>query len=93
MTETKTDCPECQGTGWKLSENSFESRPCECQSKRRKSRRIAASTIPRRYLHCRLTSFYDRGNVSLARARRTVQELIDCWPSPEKGLLFMGGCG
>lgn len=93
MTETKIDCPDCEGTGWKLGEDSFRSSPCSCQGERRRSQRIASASIPRRYLHCRLGSFYDRGNVSLSRARRTAQELIDCWPSADKGLLFMGGCG
>lgn len=93
MVETKIDCPECQGTGWKLGPDSFQSLPCACQSARRRMQRVASASIPRRYLHCRLGSFYDRGNVSLSRARRTASELIDCWPSADKGLLFMGGCG
>ncbi len=93
MIEMKIECPECDGTGWKLGEDAFRSSPCVCQADRRKAQRVAGASIPKRYLHCRLGSFYDRGNVSLSRARRTAQELIDCWPSADKGLLFMGGCG
>jgi DNA replication protein DnaC len=94
MADTTTECPECQGTGWRLTEESFGSTPCSCRREMRRTQRISSAGIPRRYLHCLLGSFYARNNNhSLARARHAVTEFVDCWPGAEKGILFMGGCG
>jgi DNA replication protein DnaC len=93
MADTTTECPECQGTGWRLTEESFDSTPCSGRREMRRSQRISSAAIPRRYLHCLLENFYARDNHGLASARRTASEFVDCWPGNEKGLLFMGGCG
>jgi DNA replication protein DnaC len=50
--------------------------------------------IPARYKpHCTLSGFHERGNPSLAAAKRRVARLVDEWPMAERGLLLMGPCG
>jgi DNA replication protein DnaC len=50
--------------------------------------------IPARYLpHCTLAGFHERGNPSLASAKRRIARLVDEWPMAERGLLLMGPCG
>lgn len=88
-----SSCPLCSGSGWVPVEGTFRVTPCSCQSELRRNRRIVAAGIPRRYLHCLLGHFHDRGNTTLVRAKRRVQEFVDCWPGLDRGLLLMGGCG
>jgi DNA replication protein DnaC len=69
---------------------------CDCQGDLRKRQRIAAASIPKRYLdHCTLATFYDKNSPVLVSARRRVQEFVDAWPMTDhgRGLLLMGGCG
>ncbi len=87
-------CPDCDGTGWTVRPGSFDSYPCACQAESRRTRRVEAARIPRRYFdHCTLEGFHLLRNNSLIYARRIAQEFIDEWPSPKSGILFMGGCG
>lgn len=68
--------------------------PCGCQGDLRRSQRMAAANIPKRYARCTLDTFRDSMSV-LRNAKRRVQEFVDLWPSLSegKGLLLMGGCG
>jgi DNA replication protein DnaC len=59
----------------------------------RKKQRSIAAHIPKRYTHCTLEGLYERGDVSLARAKRSVAEFVDCWPAEDRGLLIVGPCG
>jgi DNA replication protein DnaC len=87
-------CPRCNGSGWlPLANDSLRVEPCGCQGDMRRRQRIAAANIPRRYYHCRIGNFHDRGLGALVAAKRKVQELIDAWPLQQLGLLLMGGCG
>jgi DNA replication protein DnaC len=88
-------CPRCNNTGWiPLPGDDLRVEPCGCQGDLRKSQRIAAAMIPKRYAHCRLDTFRTH-EAALRIARARVQEFVDLWPNlPDgKGLLLMGGCG
>ena len=90
-------CPRCNGSGWiPLPGDKFRVDACDCQGDLRKRQRIAAASIPKRYLdHCTLATFYDKNSPVLVSARRRVQEFVDAWPMTDhgRGLLLMGGCG
>ena len=93
MARTEPSCEDCNGTGWVAAPGSFDSQPCHCQSDRKRSQRLVAAAIPKRYLHCRLENFSDRDNVSLRRAKQAIREFVDSWPIARHGLLLMGPCG
>jgi DNA replication protein DnaC len=93
MSVVAARCALCNGTGWIVDATSRSARSCHCQVDERKAHRIAGASIPKRYIHCTLADYYERGNPSLIRAKRRVAEFIDCWPSADRGLLLMGGCG
>lgn len=86
-------CAQCGGSGWLTDVDSLQARPCSCRAEDRRRHRSAAASIPRRYVHCTLSHFHDRGNVTLGRAKKRVQEFIDQWPHADRGLLLMGSCG
>lgn len=86
-------CTQCDGSGWRIVEGTFESKPCTCQRALRLGQRMEAASIPRRYVHCTLEGFYPRGNATLQRALSMTREFVDLWPNSDRGLLFMGGCG
>jgi len=71
--------------------------PCGCQGDLRRRQRITAANIPPRYYHCRLETFYTRGNnTALVAGRNRVQEFADAWLpgiNNGRGLLLMGPCG
>ena len=74
-------CPRCNGSGWiPLDNDSLRVEPCGCQGDLRRRQRITAASIPRRYYHCRIGNFHDRGTGSLIAAKRKVQEFVDVWP-------------
>ena len=74
--------------------DSLRVEPCGCQGDLKKRQRLIASRIPKRYLHCTLTSFVEK-STELKNAKARVQELVDLWPSTDegRGLLLMGNCG
>jgi len=86
-------CSLCNGSGWLPLEGALKVRACSCQAGMRQRQRTVTAAIPKRYFHCTLGHFHDRGNISLSRARKRVGEFIDCWPAVDRGLLLMGGCG
>src|SRR6266576_3017400 len=90
-----TSCTRCNGSGWvPLAGDSLRVEPCGCQPDLRKSQRLAASLIPKRYLHCTLDSFRMKSTV-LKNAKTRVQDFVDHWPGSDRGigLLMMGPCG
>jgi DNA replication protein DnaC len=90
-------CPKCNGTGWvPFAPGSYDINACSCQEGSRRSQRIVAAKIPKRYLHCRLDSFHDRGLAQLIAARSRVLEFANGWMAGAnhgRGLLLTGGCG
>lgn len=86
-------CEQCGGSGWLTDGEALTARACPCREGDRRRHRASASSVPRRYVHCTLSHFHDRGNVTLGRAKKRVQEFIDCWPAMDRGLLLMGSCG
>ncbi len=90
-------CAKCNGSGWiPLESDSLRVEPCACQGDLRRRQRIAAARIPRRYFHCHLQDFHDRGNVTLRNARQRVSDFVDEWGGRGlnvSGLLLTGGCG
>ena len=89
-------CPYCDGSGWISSAGSLNAQPCSCQKEMKKKQRIVAARIPKRYIHCTLDGLYDRSDISLARAKETVDGFIASWPGQLQqgtGLLIVGPCG
>ena len=90
-------CPRCNGSGWvPLAGDHLRVEPCACQGDLRRRQRITSATIPRRYYHCRLETFYPRANAVLVRGKERVQEFADGWMpgiNNGRGLLLMGPCG
>ncbi len=100
MAEAKADsekCTLCGGTGWTLVEEDGVElvRRCECAEEGVRRRLLEQARIPARYRHCTLESFeiWNSNDPTLAKARRSVQEFVDLYPSGEKGLLLMGSVG
>ncbi|MFN2238790.1 MAG: ATP-binding protein [Thermoanaerobaculia bacterium] len=93
MPDSPPSCDICGGSGWITRAGSLRAEPCVCQADLKRKQRIAASRIPKRYLHCQLSGFHDRSEVSLGAAKRRVADFIDCWPADDRGLLLMGGSG
>jgi DNA replication protein DnaC len=89
-------CNRCNNTGWvSLGPESNRVEPCGCQGDLRRQQRMLSASIPKRYAHCSLDTFREKGATALKNAKRRVQEFIDLWPGTDegRGLLLMGGCG
>lgn len=97
-------CPECEGRGWVIVEDSGSgtARPCDCRKRRLGDRLLDAAGIPERYAACSLNNF--RTDVSaettgaLARAWSRARRYLDEFHVPggrfrESGLLFTGPPG
>lgn len=90
-------CPRCNGSGWvPVAGDAQRVEPCGCQGDLRRRQRIITASIPPRYYHCRLETFYPRNSAALDSAKRRVQEFADGWLpgiNNGRGLLLMGSCG
>jgi len=99
MSVFSSECPLCSGTGWRSLEAQHGVVPCECRSRTRPERALAAAQIPPRYRNCAFTNFDlrpERGerNESLWNALNVVQAYLREYPLVDgKGLLLMGGTG
>jgi DNA replication protein DnaC len=96
------DCPDCQGTGWKLVELEGVSRAqrCNCGLARQPIDLLRRSRIPPRYEHCTLANFDPRkdaatGSVNgyLEQARRDAAFFVREYPNVDCGLVFTGPTG
>ncbi len=86
-------CSRCNGSGWvPLAGDSLRVEPCTCQGDLRRRQRIAAASIPKRYLHCTFDTFID-STTSLSNAKKRAREFVDTWPNENVGLLLIGPCG
>lgn len=102
-------CPECEGRGWVIVEDSGSgtARPCDCKKRRRGERLLTAAGIPERYAACTLDDFRTSGfpdgtgglaASQLVRARTRAVRYVDEFLDPdgrfrELGLLFIGPPG
>jgi DNA replication protein DnaC len=97
----RSDCPECEGTGWKPVEVDGVRRvvPCDCREAEQATKLIERARIPRRYEHCAFENFDIRkdketgqANPSLAAARFYAERFVEEYPT-DFGLLFLGPTG
>lgn len=97
----RTECPECEGTGWKPVETDGVRRVvrCHCNEAERASRLLEQARIPRRYEHCAFENFDVRkdkntglANPGLAAARFYAERFVEEYPT-DFGLLFIGPTG
>lgn len=101
-------CPECEGRGWVIVEDSGSgtARPCDCKKRRRGERLLAAAGIPERYAACTLEGFRTSGfegasglaGSRLLHARSEATRYVDAFFGQdgrmrETGLLFAGPPG
>ncbi|HVB33282.1 MAG TPA: ATP-binding protein [Patescibacteria group bacterium] len=105
----KKNCPECDGTGWRVVEAAppAEGRmavPCTCTETDRQTHAWQRARIPSRYKHCDFENFEVdyccegsqavQWNQSLKSARTLVEKFVSEYPiGTEHGLLLMGPCG
>lgn len=96
----KTDCPQCEGTGWKPVETDGVRRmvPCDCVEGERTTKLLQRARVPRRYEHCDFESFEIRKDASgapnrnLEWAKTVGRRFVEEYPV-EFGLLFAGPTG
>lgn len=96
------DCPDCQGTGWKLVEVAGVRRAqrCSCGLARQPLDLLRRSRIPPRYEHCTLDNFELRkdpatGSIStyLQQAKRDAAYFVREYPNVDCGLVLTGPTG
>lgn len=96
------DCPDCQGTGWKLVEVAGVSRAqrCGCGAARQPLDLLRRSRIPPRYEHCTLANFDLRKdaatgsiNTYLEKAKTDAAFFVREYPNVDCGLVFTGPTG
>lgn len=100
-------CPECEGRGWVIVEDSGSgtARPCDCRKRRLGDRLLGAAGIPERYAACTLEAFRTSGfegaaglaGSRLLHARSEATRYVDAFLRDgrmrETGLLFAGPPG
>lgn len=96
------DCPDCQGTGWRLVEVAGVRRAqrCSCGLARQPIDLLRRSRIPPRYEHCTLANFDLRkdaatGSINgyLERAKSDAAFFVREYPNVDCGLVFTGPTG
>jgi len=94
-----TQCPLCEGTGWKPSAVDRKVRTvvrCECQWAVRSARLLEQAGIPPLYTRCTLDNFDVKvpgATESLAKAVLFARKFIEAYPLEKGGILLWGGCG
>jgi len=97
--QPEASCPICGGSGWRSIVQGKERKVvrCECRTKIRGERLLAAAKIPRRYEHCELSTFKydpeDKEQKSLENARHFANRFVEEYPVEKTGLLFVGTVG
>jgi DNA replication protein DnaC len=98
-TQPEASCPICGDTGWRNVAHGKERKVvrCECRTKSRSERLLAAAKIPRRYEHCELSTFKydqdDKDQKSIAAAKFLAGRFVEEYPTDKTGLLFVGSVG
>jgi DNA replication protein DnaC len=94
-----SECPLCQGTGWKVFSVDRQVPTvtrCDCRVAARASRLLAQAEIPRQYEHCTLADFdvaFRSATESLKRALITAKRFVEQYPLEKEGMLLWGDCG
>lgn len=94
-TRVRSACESCDDTGWVPDETGGVKR-CECWRRERRSRRLAAASIPPRYQHCTLENFvygHAQADPSLEAAHLLSERFVESFPKVRHGLLFTGPVG
>ncbi len=94
-----SECPLCQGTGWKVFSIDRQVPTvtrCDCRILARTSRLLDQAEIPRQYEHCTLDDFdvtFRSATESLKRALMTAKRFVEQYPLEKEGMLLWGDCG
>ena len=98
-----SDCPHCDGTGWKQIARAgvVAVERCECRQESRQQALLENARIPDRFRQAGFDNFSlpDKrddpiGNDKLARAMVTAKSYVREYPSPPKlGIMFQGSTG
>jgi DNA replication protein DnaC len=94
-----SSCPLCGGTGWRdrVGGKEREVVRCDCRTKGRAERLLAAAKIPARYEHCDLNTFRcdpeNHEDAKLGQARLAAGRFVEEYPVEKTGLLFVGSVG
>jgi len=98
-TSQVSECPLCQGTGWKtlsLDRRVPTMTRCDCRLADRSARLLAQACIPKRYTNSTLSDFdtgFEGATRSLSNARLYAGRLVEEYPGEKRGLLFIGPPG
>ncbi len=99
MSTSAPTCSICGGTGWQTLQHGKEREVvrCECRVRDRGELLLAAAQIPKRYLHCELSTFEcdpdNKDHKSLTAARWLAGRFVEEYPTDKTGLLFVGTAG
>jgi DNA replication protein DnaC len=98
-----TQCPLCEGTGWKASSVDRSVRTvsrCDCRMAARNARLLAQAEIPAQYEHCTLEDFdvtfrssASSAAESLSKALLYARKFVEEYPLEKAGMLLSGPCG
>ena len=97
--QPETSCPLCGESGWRNLARGKEREVvrCECRTKSRSERLLAAAKIPPRYEHCELDTFKydqdDKEQKNIAAAKFLAGRFVEEYPTDKTGLLFVGSVG
>jgi DNA replication protein DnaC len=97
--QTPSECPLCEGTGWKTLEypgKASRVTRCDCQLSARTEKLLKAAHLPVRYEHCTLAEFdinFQGIHRSLATARLAAGRFVEEYPLEKTGLLLIGPIG
>jgi DNA replication protein DnaC len=96
VAQSETECPICQGTGWKTIQTPGKSTRvtrCDCFFSRRIEKLLRQARIPARYHHCALETYSTTADRSQFLALGKATDLVKNYPNEKLGLLFTGGYG
>src|SRR5437588_7942911 len=97
--QAPTQCPVCDGTGWKtvsIPGKASRVARCECRIEERMMRLLKTANIPARYEHCTLSEFdihFPGAHRLLAKARLDAGCFVEEYPVERTGLLLIGPIG
>lgn len=94
-------CPQCHGTGWKISvsEGISSAEPCQCREEARGKALLAQAGIPVNYAAASIDNFLlprdnPAGRAAMAEVVLTVRSYLREYPVADRpGLLFIGAPG